>query len=223
MRILSYIVAFLLIALCITSGGWWLCCNKPCDPEIITVKGDTVFIAPEPVNVIGLQEFPDLKPKHGLFKRKERTTHTVKYGETLYGLSTRKYGIPVAAMIALNGLKSDQLTEGQTLKIGTAAERDSIRKSYHADSLYTYEKQYGDSAIKISVYTQSTGPMLSQSIRYELTATKPRNRLFIGVGYDAMTGVSALGAYELKTGWLTTAGYNPTFGSVQLGVLKRIR
>lgn len=218
MRFLFYLCLFFLLTTAGTSFGWFLACNKPFDPEIITLKGDTVFIAPEPVSVIGLKEFPD-KPKKSWGK--ERTTHKVKKGETVYGIATRTYGIPIPTLMAWNRLQNEQIKAGQVLKIGTLHERDSARQAYKSDSLYTYEKQLSDSSVKISVLTQSKGEVTYQSIKYELLAVKQRNRLFLGVGYDGT--VSAMGAYEMKNGWLTTLGYNPTFGSLQFGVLKRIK
>lgn len=221
-RILFYTCVVLLLSTALTSFGWFLACNKPCDPEIITLKGDTVFIAPEPVSVIGLQDVP---LKKSWFRQviplKEKTTHKVKRGETLYGIATRTYGIPVSALMSMNKLTSDTLKSGYTLTIGTSEQRDSIRKSLKSDSLYTYEKTLNDSSVKITVLTQSKDEVLYQSIKYELKAVKQKNRLFIGLGYDGT--VSGMGAYELKGGWLTTLGYNPTFGSVQFGVMKRIK
>ncbi len=44
------------------------------------------------------------------------TTHTVRSGETLWGIS-RKYGVTVTALKSANGMSSDVLSVGKTLRI----------------------------------------------------------------------------------------------------------
>ncbi len=217
----------LLISTVLTSFGWYLSCNKPCDPEIITVKGDTVYLKPEPVSVISLNEKSDTNhQKGGLLSGLYRKVnyHKVKKGETIYGIATRGYGIPAISLMQLNGLTSDTIQPNQKLYVGTPEQRDSIRQSLKSDSLYTYEKEFGDKAVKGRVITQSTGPMLSQSIYWESRADKPRNRLFVGGSVDRLRTLSAIGAFELKSGIMVT-GQVGVIGTnnVQIGVLKRIK
>lgn len=216
----------LLISTVLTSFGWYLSCNKPCDPEIITVKGDTVYLKPEPVSVIAISDNVNTTPpKQGIlsvFHRKVNY-HKVKEGENMYRIGL-KYGIPAITLQAFNKRSTFDIKAGEWLYIGTPKERDSALAQLKADSIYTYEKEFGDKAVKGRVITQSTGPMLSQSIYWESLADKPRNRLFVGGSVDRLRTLSAMGAFELKSGIMVT-GQVGVIGSnnVQIGILKRIK
>jgi len=210
----------------LTSLGWYLSCNKPCDPEYITVKGDTVFLQPEPISVISVNDKSDTIPKKGglmSFFSGKKNHHKVKEGENMYRIGL-KYGIPAITLQALNKRPNFDIKAGEWLYIGTPKERDSALAQLKADSIYTYEKEFGDKSVKGRVITQSTGPMLSQSIYFESLAEKPKNRLFLGGSIDRTRTLSGMAGYELKSGWLITGQYGVIgTNNVQIGVMKRLK
>lgn len=215
-RILFYTCLFLLLSTALTSFGWYLACNKPCDPEIVQVKGDTVYIQPEAIGqVIPLQEdtvkqaIPFIKRIFGGNERDKR--HKVKEGQNLYRIGLA-YNLTAEELRIANKLENYDIKAGQWL---------TIPKKTIQDTVYTYEKSFSDSAVKGTVWTQSFGPILSQSIKWESLAIKPKNRLFGGLGMDDRNRIYGMGAYEMKSGWLVTGAVGD--GRYQFGVLKRIK
>ena len=211
-RVLLYISLFLLLSTAVTSFGWYLSCNKPCDPEIIEVKGDTVFIQPTPIAVTP----PDSakKPKQGFIARIfHKDEHKVKEGENLYRIGL-KYGLTAEELRLANKLQNYDIKAGQWLKIPAPSSRDTV---------YTYAKEFGDSTVKGTVYTQSYGAILSQSVTWESLAYKEKNRLFMGASLDDKRNLHGMGAYEFKSGWMVTGQIGVFDRSYQVGVLKRFK
>lgn len=220
-RVIKYVILFLLLSTAISSFGWYLSCNKPCDPEYVMVPGDTVFIRPKPESVISLTDTVKPVKKRG----KEVTVHKVRRGETIYGIATRTYNIPISALMEINHLTDANIEAGQELYIGTAQQRDSIRRSYGSDSLYTTRKEFGDKNVKGVVITQSFGPVLYQSVDWEGLMEKPRSRIYAGGGLDDMRNVSAKGMFIPKAGRFA---YTIDYGILgekrfQAGVLYRLK
>jgi hypothetical protein len=185
------------------------------------VKGDTVWIQPEPVSVIAIS---DKKPeeKKTLFNRKVYY-HKVKEGENMYRIGL-KYGIPAITLRDFNKRPNFDIKAGEYLYYGTPKERDSALVKLKADSIYTYDKEYAENGIKGRVITQTTGPMLSQSVFWENLAEKPKNRLYLGGSVDRYRTLSGMAGYELKSGWLITGQYGIIgTNNVQIGVLKRLK
>jgi len=75
--------------------------------------------------------------------------HTVKYGDTLYGIA-RKYHTTVAKIQKLNNLTSTTIRPGQKLKLlgNENFSASSSISNYHGDNVYTVKK--GDSVSKIA-------------------------------------------------------------------------
>lgn len=59
---------------------------------------------------------PPPKPKPPVEKKPQARYHTIAKGDTLWGIS-RKYKIPVDAIKSANGLSSDLIRPGQTLRL----------------------------------------------------------------------------------------------------------
>jgi|LFRM01.1.fsa_nt_gb N-acetylmuramoyl-L-alanine amidase len=81
-------------------------------------------------------------------------SHKVKKGDTLYKLS-RHYGVAIAGIKSANGLKSDTIYIGQTLRIPTTAKNVSRSgRNYSQDDLYWLSR---------AVYSEARGePYLGQ-------------------------------------------------------------
>lgn len=93
----------------------------------IDTKKDAEFLKSESnlkkigeAHAVGIAKHFNLKEKSSSPSNpKENTstgTYTVKPGDTLWGIS-RKYGVTVAELKSLNGLKSDLIISGQKLKV----------------------------------------------------------------------------------------------------------
>lgn len=215
-RVLCYIIAFLLIGICFTSGGWYLCCNRPCDPEYVMVKGDTVYIKPEPIAIIPPGNIPiSEKPQKGVFslfkKQSPDTLYKVRQGDNLYRIGL-KYGLSAEELRLANKLSTYDIKRGQWL---------AIPKRTIQDSVYTYHKEFGDSVVRGEVWTQSTGQILSQSVSWSVKLPAKKTRYYLGGSTDGL-GLSGFGAVQLKSGLMITgqAGLNGTY---QVGILKQIR
>ncbi len=73
--------------------------------------------------------------------------YQVKPGDTLYSLA-QKHGISVKELKALNGLKSDVIKVGQTLKVSEASSKDREAESVvhtvtKGDTLFSISQKYG--------------------------------------------------------------------------------
>lgn len=65
------------------------------------------------------------------------TTYVVKSGDTLWGIS-KSYGLSISGLKSLNGLTSDVIYPGQTLKVsGTAAKKVTVAPANNTASTYT--------------------------------------------------------------------------------------
>jgi LysM repeat protein len=208
--IISFIIilALLIIGGCI---GWYL---KPCGTDVIYIKGDTTFIQPKPERLIRW-DYRSLKPKTGLFASitGHKGEHKVREGENLYRIGL-KYGLTAEELRLANRLASYDIKAGEWLKIPSKTIRDSV---------YQYEKEFGDSVVKGRVFTQSFGPILSQTVEWQAGMPKRRAELYLGASLDDMMGISAIGAVQLNDKWLLTTQYGINYKNLQLGVLKRIR
>ncbi|MGX6978469.1 LysM peptidoglycan-binding domain-containing protein [Vagococcus elongatus] len=85
------------------------------------------------------------------------TTHTVKAGDTLYGLGL-KYGVTVAQLRTWNNLKSDTIFIGQQLKInskgaatGNSNTTNNTNNSASTDSTKSYTVKSGDTLYGIAL------------------------------------------------------------------------
>lgn len=82
---------------------------------------------------------PPRKPANASAKA-SASTHTVKSGETLYGIS-RKYGLTVEALRSANpGINAEELLVGHTLKIPTAGRTHVVKAG---DTLYGIARTNG--------------------------------------------------------------------------------
>lgn len=223
-RILFYTCLFLLLSTALTSFGWYLACNKPCDPEIIITQGDTVWIKPEPIAVFPVTNNSNISNISNyssgfsnLFKSKilpqgnPRVGHKVKKGENLYRIGL-KYGITAEELRLANKLANYDIKTGQRLTIPKPSEKDTV---------YTYHKEFGDSTVKGSIWTQSYGPILSQSVEWKISLIKPKTRLFGGVSLDDQNRLNGIGAIELKSGFMITGQFGQS--GYQVGFLKRLK
>lgn len=204
-RILFYTCLILLLSTALTSFGWYLSCNKPCDPEIIITEGDTVYIQPEPIwvmNPFKSKILPQGNPRVG---------HKVKKGENLYRIGL-KYGLTAEELRLANKLANYDIKAGQRLTIPKPSEKDTV---------YTYHKEFGDSTVKGSIWTQSYGPILSQSVEWKTSLIKPKTRYFGGVSLDDQNRLNGIGAIELKSGFMITGQFGQS--GYQIGFLKRLR
>lgn len=68
-------------------------------------------------------------------------THTVKSDDTLYAIS-RKYGLTVQELKALNGLVDNNIHKGDVLKLKTDAKREGYYTVKKKDTLFSIAKQY---------------------------------------------------------------------------------
>lgn len=103
------------------------------------------------------------KPLPRLVEEQEtRTTHKVKKGESL-GLISRKYGVSIAQLKQWNGLRSDRIQLGQTLKLykkqstktstavaSTKTDSKSTISETTSDEVKTYKVRPGDSLWSIT-------------------------------------------------------------------------
>lgn len=221
-HLLLYTSLILLISTAATSFGWYLACNKPCDPEYIMVKGDTVYLNPEPIASI----VPDTSVKKPKGFRGSKVGKWLGFSQDIiYRISGErdnlyqasiKHGVTVAEIMAYNHMTSDIVHIGDEIKIPP--------KTAITDTVYTYQKDFGDSTVKGTIYTQSPCKIISQSVVWESLVKPPKNRIFCGVQIDNLRNLSGMGALELKSGWMVTGSVG-VFGdkSYQVGVMKRLR
>ncbi len=97
--------------------------------------------------------------------------HVVRRGETLGGIA-RRYGVSVARVQSLNGLRGTRVIAGQTLRVSGSASRSSGAKSRSASSRTTAAKS---SSAKKSTATKSTAKKSTakKSTAKKSTAKKP--------------------------------------------------
>lgn len=87
--------------------------------EIAKASADTQLLAENDNQTVEPKKAPAKKkeaPKKKKSTQKKATTHKIKNGENL-GSIARKYGVTVSAIKKANGLKSDAIRAGATLKI----------------------------------------------------------------------------------------------------------
>ena len=152
--------------------------------------------------------------------------HKVKKGENLYRIGL-KYGVPYDFLMEVNNKKSVRVQAGSWIYIGTEEERKrwlAANTKVDADSLYIYNKRYGDSLNYADVYTESYGPLRKQAVDFHYTT--PKNLKFglgLGVSTNPVAPFKAKGGY-LKDGTMYTLdvgiGKQPTVG---VGIIKMIK
>lgn len=81
------------------------------------------------------------------------SVHQVKSGDTLYSLA-KKHGLSVKELKEINGLKSDVIKVGQTLKVSASGPKDTEAKSVvHTvskdDTLFAISQKYGTTVTAI--------------------------------------------------------------------------
>lgn len=91
-------------------------------------------------------------------------TQTVASGETLSSIS-RKHGISVANLKALNHLSSDTISVGQTLQINEAGTSPASTSSSHTvgrgDTLYSIAKKYGVDVTSLKAWNKLSSDGIS--------------------------------------------------------------
>ena len=87
------------------------------------------------------------------------TTHTVKSGESVWSIS-HKYGISIAKLKSLNGLKSNLIFPNQVLKVSGSSKSTANRTANTSSSTYTV--QPGDSLSLIASKYNTTYQKIMQ-------------------------------------------------------------
>lgn len=88
------------------------------------------------------------------------TTHTVKSGESVWSIS-HKYGISIAKLKSLNGLKSNLIFPNQVLKVsGSSSNKTKSRATSNSGSVYTVKA--GDSLSSIAAKYGTTYKKIMQ-------------------------------------------------------------
>jgi len=239
--LLTYLLFFfVLVAL---GEGLYIWLHKCKCPEIEPVEA--VYLAREPLSkdsivpetVIAIPDskfdtlFSEVKmerPKKKLFQKEN--WHRVKRGENLYRIGL-KYGVPYEFLMQINNMKTPDIKVGQQIYLGTVEQRKAYlsklvkEKGISADSLYIYNKYYGDSLFGAEVYTESFGPINNQVVTLKYTPfERPKNHIYLGVKTDFQNSVSLQGAFINKKGWGLTGATNlynaPT---LEVGFLKKIK
>lgn len=120
---------------------------------------------PKPGVVLHLQEKaagrPDTGRTENMPQRQEvlagAKLHKVQAGETLYSIS-KKYGLSIETIKSLNGLQSDQLTPGQTLKLGSSGQTQIKEMKTHTvqagETLYSISRKYQVSVEDIKAWNK---------------------------------------------------------------------
>lgn len=74
--------------------------------------------------------------------------YTVKKGDTLWGIS-QKHGLSVNELKQMNGLTSDLLSVGQTLKVAGSPSNPKTHTVVKGDTLWSLSKRYGTTVAKL--------------------------------------------------------------------------
>lgn len=217
----------ILILLCLAAGiGWWLESLKECPDVPIIAKGKTEVYTPKPDEVVSSKK-ENLPKKSKIRKvidkaRGLENWHTVKKGETVYGLATRIYGISVPSILAFNNLKNANIEAGQRLYIGTPAQRDSIREQMSRDSLYKYNVPFGDSTtIKGNAYIESRDSIEYIDISWELLGKyQPKNTIGFGGSWGSDRNINGLVMYRTKKGLNIIGEVGLTEEEYRIGIVK---
>ncbi|WP_428911893.1 LysM peptidoglycan-binding domain-containing protein [Niallia sp. Krafla_26] len=129
--------------------------NEPVPtPETGLESGGTPETEPAPETVVSPAPTPAVP---------QPTIYTVGSGDTLYSIA-KKLGTSVTAIKAENGLTSDFLAIGQTLRVPTTAVSQPTIQSYtvvSGDTLYSIAKRFGTSVSEIKTDNGLTSDILS--------------------------------------------------------------
>jgi len=109
-------------------------------------------------------------------------TYTVKAGDTLYGISNQ-FGVSVAELAELNGIKGSNLSIGTVLRIptntGTNPDTLFMYTVKSGDSLYSIARKYETTvdAIKELNYLKNNNLSVGQVLRIPETFTKEEDMM----------------------------------------------
>ncbi|QKN88223.1 N-acetylmuramoyl-L-alanine amidase [Bacillus phage Novomoskovsk] len=126
--------------------------NNPADAKLLKdksfIKAVSVGHAKGIAKVLGLKakktpESPSKAPSQP--SEPKGDTYKVQKGDTLYGIA-RQHGMNVDDLKKLNGLKSDIIRVGQTLKVKQTSVTYKVKKG---DTLYGIAKQHGTTVANI--------------------------------------------------------------------------
>ncbi|MEG0732759.1 MAG: LysM peptidoglycan-binding domain-containing protein, partial [Vagococcus sp.] len=117
----------------------------------LTVKGGTATSTAKPTNNQSTKPKPVTQTK----PKQTTGTYTVKRGDTLYGISIR-YGVSINDIKKWNGLKSDMIFVGQSLKINgqstqTVSHQNQPKKQTTTAHTGTYTVKRGDTLYQIAL------------------------------------------------------------------------
>lgn len=203
-RVLLYISLFLLLSTAVTSFGWYLSCNKPCDPEIIykTIEAKADWTRPTYIPT-AIDTNPKV-PKQGLISKvihgNHPGKHIVKKDQNLYRISLM-YGVPVVDIMAANGLTSTNIEVGQPLIIPNPTTK--------RDSMYTAQIDTTINGTDVQISTQGPCPPDIISLQFLNKTLQPAWHLYGGVGLNDRRVLSAKGMFIPKKGRVAyTADYS---------------
>lgn len=206
--------------LLISCFGWYLSCNKPCDPDIIykTIEAKADWTRPTYIPT-AIDTSPEV-PKQGMISKiihgKHPGRHIVKKDQNLYRISLM-YGVPVVDIMAANGLTSTDIKVGQALIIP--------KPTTKRDSMYTAQVDTSINGTDIQIITQGPCPPDIISLQTLSKTINPAWRLYGGVGIDSRRVLSAKGVFIPKTGRI---GYTADYAVIgekrfQIGVLYQLK
>lgn len=188
---------------------------------VINSKFDTLFDVPLSVH----KKKPTLKQR----VTGKHNYHKVKKGENLYRIGLL-YKVPYKFLMEVNKFKTVDIESGQWIYLGNEDDRLAYvsrqAKKIEADSLYIYNKRYGDSLNYAMVYTEAFGPILTQSVDLHFSTLRTKQKRF---GFGVAVSNSYYSPYEIQGGYfknntLFTGGVGLGKRTiVKIGVLKLIK